>query len=196
MGVAVIDTGIDYTHPDLAANYAGGYDFVNDDYDPLDDNGHGTHVAGTVAACDDGPNSGGADTTGISVVGVGPHISLVTLKVLSAQGTGSTSDVVAALNVATALRLACRQHELRLDRFQQDAAIRLQPGRLGWGRAGRRRGQRGRALAERPRPLHQRDLRRGHRFARPPCHLQQYEQQSDPVPRRAWASSLLSRPTP
>ena len=46
--VAIIDSGIDYTHPDLAANYAGGYDFVNNDTDPFDDNKHGTHVAGIV----------------------------------------------------------------------------------------------------------------------------------------------------
>src|SRR5207245_674846 len=42
--VAVIDTGIECGHPDLAANYAGGYDFVNLDGDPMDDHGHGTHV--------------------------------------------------------------------------------------------------------------------------------------------------------
>lgn len=49
--VAVIDTGIDYTHPDLAANYvSGGYDWVNSDNDPMDDNGHGTHCAGIIAA--------------------------------------------------------------------------------------------------------------------------------------------------
>ncbi|MFH0794630.1 MAG: S8 family serine peptidase [bacterium] len=85
--VAVIDTGIDYNHPDLNANYAGGYDFVNSDNDPMDDDGHGTHVSGTIAAEDDG--------TG--VVGVAPSASLYALKVLNASGSGSFSDVIAAL---------------------------------------------------------------------------------------------------
>ncbi len=47
--VCVIDSGVDYTRPDLAANYGGGWDFVNDDADPFDDRGHGTHVAGTIS---------------------------------------------------------------------------------------------------------------------------------------------------
>ncbi|UCC68669.1 MAG: S8 family peptidase, partial [Armatimonadota bacterium] len=100
IAVGIIDTGIDYTHPDLADNYVLGYDFVNNDWDPLDDNGHGTHVAGTIAALDDGPNSGGANTGDISVVGVGPEISLYVAKVLDRAGTGKTSDLVAALDVA------------------------------------------------------------------------------------------------
>ena len=85
--VAVIDTGIDYNHPDLSANYRGGYDFYNRDNDPLDDHGHGTHVAGTIAACDDG----------IGVVGVAPEAELYALKVLNSNGSGSYSAVIAAL---------------------------------------------------------------------------------------------------
>ncbi|MCH7529828.1 S8 family serine peptidase [Patescibacteria group bacterium] len=85
--IAIIDSGIDYTHQDLAVNYAGGYDFVNNDTDPMDDNGHGTHVAGTVAAGDDN----------LGVVGVAPEASLYALKVLSSSGSGSWSDVIAAL---------------------------------------------------------------------------------------------------
>jgi hypothetical protein len=47
-GVAVVDSGIDYRHAELARAHAGGYDFVNGDEDPYDDNGHGTHVSGTI----------------------------------------------------------------------------------------------------------------------------------------------------
>jgi subtilisin len=88
--VAVIDSGIDYNHPDLAANYAGGYDFVNNDADPFDDNQHGTHVAGTIAARDDDAG----------VIGVAPEARLYALKVLGANGSGSFSDVIAALQWA------------------------------------------------------------------------------------------------
>lgn len=93
--VAIIDTGIDYTHPDLSANYLLGYDFVNKDWDPKDDNGHGTHVAGIIAAVDDGPNYGG-----FSVIGVAPQVSLYIAKALDANGVGSTSNLVAALDAA------------------------------------------------------------------------------------------------
>lgn len=88
VNVAIIDSGIDYAHPDLAANYAGGWDFVNDDDDPMDDDGHGTHVAGTVAAEDND----------IGVVGVAPEASLYALKVLGPNGSGSYSDVIAAID--------------------------------------------------------------------------------------------------
>ena len=55
VAVAVIDTGIDYSHPDLAGKFIGGWDFVNNDGDPMDDHGHGTHVAGTIAALINNP---------------------------------------------------------------------------------------------------------------------------------------------
>ncbi len=86
--VAIIDTGIDYTHPELDGVYAGGYDFVNGDNDPKDDNGHGTHVAGIVAAEDNG----------VGVIGVAPQASIYALKVLNAQGSGYTSDIIAAVD--------------------------------------------------------------------------------------------------
>jgi len=85
--VAVIDTGIDYNHPDLSLNYRGGYDFYNKDNDPMDDHGHGTHVAGTIAALDNG----------IGVVGVAPEAELYALKVMNSSGSGSYSAVIAAL---------------------------------------------------------------------------------------------------
>jgi subtilisin len=88
--VAVIDSGIDCTHPDLAANCAGGYDFVNDDDDPMDDLGHGTHVAGIVAAV----------YNGVGVVGVAPDVELYALKVLDYNGSGWWSEVIAALQWA------------------------------------------------------------------------------------------------
>jgi len=94
VNVAIIDTGIDYTHSDLNANYVGGYDFVNGDDDPMDDDityGHGTHVAGIVAALDNGSG----------VVGVAPKAKLYALKVLDYSGTGYVSDVVFAIQWAT-----------------------------------------------------------------------------------------------
>jgi len=88
--VAIVDTGIDYTHPDLDENYAGGADFVNNDSDPMDDHGHGTHCAGTVAAEDDG----------LGVVGVAPEALLFGVKVLSATGSGSWSAIIAGIEWA------------------------------------------------------------------------------------------------
>ena len=88
--VAIVDTGIDCTHPDLDGNCMGGVDFVNDDNDPSDDNGHGTHVAGTI----------GAEDNGNGVVGVAPKASLYALKVLNAGGGGYWSDIIAAIEWA------------------------------------------------------------------------------------------------
>lgn len=82
--VAVIDTGIDYTHPDLAAQYVPlGYDFVNNDNDPLDDFGHGTHCAGTIAAALN--NSAG-------IAGMA-QVKIMAEKGLDANGYGSNADL-------------------------------------------------------------------------------------------------------
>ncbi|KPJ74863.1 MAG: hypothetical protein AMS14_04685, partial [Planctomycetes bacterium DG_20] len=88
--VAVLDTGIDYGHPDLDDNYAGGWDFVNNDSDPFDDHYHGTMVAGVVAAEDNGSG----------VVGVAPRAELYALKVLNHEGVGSTIHIMQALDWA------------------------------------------------------------------------------------------------
>jgi subtilisin family serine protease len=104
--VAVIDTGVDYTDPDLAANIwtnpnAGadgfqgdvhGYNFVDNDGNPMDDNSHGTHVAGILGAV--GNNSQGG-------VGVDWSVSIMPLKFLNSQGTGYLSDAIRAINYVT-----------------------------------------------------------------------------------------------
>jgi len=90
--IAVIDTGIDYTHPQLAASYAGGYDFVYDDNDPYEGwNSHGSHVAGIIAA---------SALAGTDVIGGAPDASIYSLKVLDSSGSGLTSGVIAALDWA------------------------------------------------------------------------------------------------
>ena len=98
--VAVIDTGIDYNHPDLASHYAGGYDYVHSTFDPLDDHGHGTHVAGTIAASFENltGNPGAAE----GVVGVAPQARLLAYKVCAADGTCNDSAVIAAIGQAVA----------------------------------------------------------------------------------------------
>jgi serine protease len=94
--VAVVDTGIDYKHPDLAALYRGGIDIINNDDDPMDDHFHGTHVAGTIAALDND----------FGVVGVAPEIGLYAIKVLrrNADGgaSGSVSGIIKAIDWAIA----------------------------------------------------------------------------------------------
>jgi len=82
--VAVVDTGIYLTHPDLAANIKGSYNAINPKKSGNDDNGHGTHVAGIIAALDNN----------IGVVGVAPKASLYAVKVLSASGSGTLASLV------------------------------------------------------------------------------------------------------
>lgn len=90
--VAVVDTGIDLTHPDLAANIKGGYNAIYPAKSANDDNGHGSHVAGTIAALNNA----------IGVVGVGPQIDLYAVKVLDRRGSGYLSDIIEGLDWAIA----------------------------------------------------------------------------------------------
>ncbi|MDP7269578.1 MAG: S8 family peptidase, partial [Pirellulales bacterium] len=112
--IGVIDTGIDYTHPDLVNNIwtnpgeiAGngidddangyvddvhGYDFAYGDSDPMDGNGHGTHCAGTIAAQ-------GNDSTGVA--GINWDAQLMALKFLDDYGYGSTYNALLAVEYAT-----------------------------------------------------------------------------------------------
>ena len=83
--VAVIDSGLDYTHPDLAPNYLGGYAFVAGTPDPMDEHGHGTHVAGTIAGALG--NQTGSPSASEGVVGVAPDVRLLGYKVCHIDGT-------------------------------------------------------------------------------------------------------------
>lgn len=115
--VGVIDTGIDYSHSDLASNMwvnsseipgdgidndgngfiddVHGINAITDSGDPMDDEGHGTHVSGTIGA------SGG---NGIGVVGVNHEVSLVGCKFLDAAGSGSTSDAIKCIDYMVSLK--------------------------------------------------------------------------------------------
>jgi hypothetical protein len=113
--IASIDSGVNYNHPDLAANrwtnpgeVAGngidddgngfvddvyGYDFYNNDANPIDDNGHGTHTSGTF---------GGVGNNGTGVTGVNWQCKIMALKFLGAGGSGSTSGAIGCLDYAVA----------------------------------------------------------------------------------------------
>lgn len=110
--VAVIDSGVDYTHPELTGQmwtntdeipdnnidddgngYVDdfqGWDFFNNDHDPMDEEGHGTHIAGTVAARRDG----------VGTTGVAPNAQIMSLRVLDEEGVGKVSDGIAAIRYA------------------------------------------------------------------------------------------------
>ncbi|HEC15299.1 MAG TPA: peptidase S8 [Sedimenticola sp.] len=94
--IAILDTGIDYTHPDLDDNYRGGINIIDpaNAADPFDDswNSHGTHVAGIIAA----------QLNGNGVVGMAPEASLYAVKTLDAGGSGYISDLIAGIEWAVA----------------------------------------------------------------------------------------------
>jgi subtilisin family serine protease len=88
--VAICDTGMDLDHPDLASFYVWGYDYVNNDAVPEDDNGHGTHCAGTIAGINNA----------IGVVGVA-QCKLYILKVLNSRGSGTYTQIANGIIGAT-----------------------------------------------------------------------------------------------
>lgn len=89
--VAVVDSGVDYSHPDLKDRMVDGFDFANRDDDPVDDHGHGTHVAGIVAAEPDNRRG---------IAGVSWGASIMPLKACDTEGACGTFDVAAALAFA------------------------------------------------------------------------------------------------
>jgi thermitase len=89
--IAIVDSGIDLDHPDLSGKIVLGYDYVNEDWVPDDDYGHGTHVAGIAAAW---------TNNGQGVAGVSWGARLMALKVLDDRGSGSYADVASAVTYA------------------------------------------------------------------------------------------------
>jgi thermitase len=89
--IAILDTGVDLDHPDLQDRIITGYDFINNDDNADDDNGHGTHVAGIAAA---------SANNGMGGTGVSWGARIMPLKVLDAQGNGDTADVAEAIYYA------------------------------------------------------------------------------------------------
>ena len=85
--VAILDTGIDMNHEDLKDNYKGGYNVISPGSPPIDGHGHGTHVAGTIAARDNN----------LGVIGVAPEADLYSIKVLTDDGWGYWSWIVAGI---------------------------------------------------------------------------------------------------
>jgi subtilisin family serine protease len=134
--VAVIDSGVDWHHPDLAANIwtnpgescpgcaadgvdndgngyvddVHGWDFVNDDNDPFDDHGHGTHVAGTIGA---------VGSNGLGVAGVNWNVQIMPLKFIAANGEGTADDAVRAILYATRMGAVVSNNSWGGEEFSQ-----------------------------------------------------------------------------
>ncbi len=104
--VAVVDTGIDSSHPDLKANYAGCYNAVKSGASCMDDNGHGTHVSGTIAGVLDGKG----------VAGVAPQARLYAVKVLKADGSGGLVSIIKGI-------LWCAKNDIQVANMSLGAPI-------------------------------------------------------------------------
>ncbi|MFJ6698819.1 S8 family peptidase [Streptomyces sp. NPDC091272] len=89
--IAVVDTGVDRGHPDLKGRLVDGYDFVDNDNDPTDKNGHGTHVSGIAAAATD---------NGVGIAGGAPDAKIMPVRVLGADGSGKDADIAKGITWA------------------------------------------------------------------------------------------------
>ncbi len=89
--IAILDTGVDYNHPEFAGKIVAGYDFINGDNDPMDDGNHGTACAGIAAA---------AGNNGIGVAGVNWNAQIMPVKVLNSSGSGSYTAVANGVTFA------------------------------------------------------------------------------------------------
>ena len=96
--IAIIDTGIDYNHPDLKGNVDSehGFNFVNNTKDAMDDHGHGTHCAGTIGAVHDNK---------VGVAGVMSDVTIIPIKFLDASGSGSLEAAIKSIDYATELNV-------------------------------------------------------------------------------------------
>ncbi len=89
--VAVVDSGLSLTHPEFNGRIAEGMDFVNGDADPSDDQGHGTHVAGIIAAAMD---------NGLGSTGIAPRVRIMPIKALNYANSGTWANIAAGINYA------------------------------------------------------------------------------------------------
>lgn len=111
--VAVVDTGVDYDHPDLKGQVVKGPDTGNHDNDPMDDQGHGSHVAGTIAA---------VANNGVGVAGLAYKTKVLAVKVLGSDGSGDTNSIVQGILKAN--ELGARVINLSLGGPQQSSAMK------------------------------------------------------------------------
>lgn len=96
--IAIIDTGVDYNHPDLKGNVdsSHGYNFVNNTKDAMDDQGHGTHCAGTIGAIHDNK---------VGVAGVMADVTIIPIKFLDSSGSGTLENAIKSIDYATELNV-------------------------------------------------------------------------------------------
>lgn len=90
VNIAVIDTGCDYNHPDIKDNIIGGFNVINNTKNFMDDNGHGSHVCGTISAIDNG----------IGMVGVAPKSKIYAIKAMDSNGSASQENIAKGIDLA------------------------------------------------------------------------------------------------